>query len=273
MSNLSDVLRIVQLTDTHLFADSSRELLKLNTQDSFEKVLGLIAARERDLDLVVATGDISQDASQEAYLRFCESMKTLDAPFRWLPGNHDSRMVMDKVSARIEQQAGTGMSPSVNLGSWQIIMLDSAVPGEVHGCLGEAELALLERELSEAGRAGRHVMVCLHHNPIPGSAGWMSDIGLQNQAQFLSIIDHHSCVRAIVYGHIHQELDFERGGVRYFCSPSTCIQFKPNVANFTLDDRNPAYRWFDLHANGDIDSAVVRLSAYVSQVDHNASGY
>src|SRR5690606_8091256 len=128
MSNLSGVLRIVQLTDTHLFADSSRELLKLNTQDSFEKVLGLIAARERDLDLVVGTGDISQDASDEAYLRFCEGMQTLDAPFRWLPGNHDSRAVMDKVGARMEQQAGIDMSPSVNLGSWQIIMLDSAVP-------------------------------------------------------------------------------------------------------------------------------------------------
>lgn len=270
-TNAPDAVRILQLTDTHLFANPSHALLKLNTQDSFERVLALIASRERDVGLIVATGDISQDATPEAYMRFCEAMGAFVAPFRWLPGNHDDRTVMDDVIKRTGQMRD--MTPSVKVGNWQIIMLDSAVPGEVHGHLGDAELALLERVLTSTEKEGGHAMVCLHHNPIPGSAGWMSDIGLQNQDAFLSLIDRHRCVRAVVYGHIHQELDFERNGVRYFCTPSTCIQFKPNVADFTLDERNPAYRWYDLHSDGAIDSGVVRLTNYVLNIDHNSRGY
>src|SRR5690606_30088670 len=83
----------------------------------------------------------------------------------------------------------------------------------------------------------------------------------------------HRCVGAVIYGHIHQELDFERNGVRYFCTPSTCIQFKPNVADFTLDELNPAYRWYTLHNHGAIDSGVVRLTDFVPAVDHSATGY
>lgn len=263
-----DAARIIQLTDTHLFGDPARALLKLNTQDSFEKVLALVAARESHVDLVVATGDIAQDASAEAYMRFCEAMKTLGAPFRWIPGNHDSRVVMDRVMGSAAEQAAP-----VKVGNWHVIMLDSAVPGEVHGHLGETELALLQSGIARTEEEGGFAMVCLHHNPVPGSAGWMSDIGLHNNEEFLAIISRHPCVRAVVYGHIHQALDFERNGVRFFCTPSTCIQFKPNVADFTLDELNPAYRWYDLHADGAIDSGVVRLTDYVLTIDHGSSGY
>lgn len=270
----SDAARILQITDTHLFANPSRALLKLNTQDSFERVLALIAARERDLDLIVATGDISQDASPEAYTRFCDAMKVFAVPFLWLPGNHDSRAVMDGIRADLQQGGTVDALPlAVTVGNWRIITLDSAVPGEVHGYLADTELARLEEELMTAAGEGQHAMVCLHHNPVPGSAGWMSDIGLHNQDAFLAIIDRHRCVGAVVYGHIHQELDFERNGVRYFCTPSTCIQFKPNVADFTLDELNPAYRWYTLHNHGAIDSGVVRLTDFVAAVDHSATGY
>jgi len=273
MNIAPDAARILQLTDTHLFADPSHALLKLNTQDSFERVLALIAAREKDIQLIVATGDISQDASPEAYTRFCEAMKAFAVPFLWLPGNHDSRAVMDEIRARLQQRSGAALPLSATVGNWRIITLDSAVPGEVHGYLADAELVLLEKELAGTAAAGQHAMVCLHHNPVPGSAGWMSDIGLRNEDAFLSVIERHRCVGAVVYGHIHQELDFERNGVRYFCTPSTCIQFKPNVADFTLDELNPAYRWYNLHGNGAIDSGVVRLTNFVAEVDLGSTGY
>ena len=137
------------------------------------------------------------------------------------------------------------------------------------------ELKHLEKSL-EAARSNpqiEHCLVCLHHNPVPGSASWMEGIGLHNDEAFLAIIDRFEFVRAVVYGHIHQELDFERNNVRYFCTPSTCIQFKPEVTEFALDDMSPAYRWLNLYDDGQIESAIERVTGYAFEVDHTSKGY
>jgi Icc protein len=42
-------------------------------------------------------------------------------------------------------------------------------------------------------------------------------------------------VKHLLCGHIHQELDLDWNGRRMMATPSTCVQFKPHCANFTLD--------------------------------------
>ena len=263
-------MRVVQITDTHLFGDARVALLKLNTQDSFEKVMDLVIRNETSIDVVLGTGDIAQDASPEAYLRVAQAMQSLKAPFYWIPGNHDRRQVMESLSPW--EHAFTNL---VTLGKWQIIMLDSSVMGEVYGCLNDRELQGLEKSLQAVQQHSEveHVLVCLHHNPVEGSAAWMAGIGLHNNEEFLAVIDRFTCVRAVLYGHLHQELDFQRKGVRYLCTPSTCIQFKPEVQDFMLDDVNPAYRWLNLLPDGRIESEVVRVTGYVFEVDHTSTRY
>jgi Icc protein len=263
-------LRLLQITDSHLFRDPSAALLNLNTQHSFEKVLELVTENEPTIDLILASGDISQDASRESYVRFGQAMDALGAPFVWIPGNHDRRKVMEKIEGYEK-----ALVDEVRSGNWLIIMLDSSVVGEVHGMLHENDLAHLQQALNNAEKDAsiEHALVCLHHNPVPGSAGWMEGIGLHNSDEFMDLIASSSTVRAVVYGHIHQELDFEQAGVRFFCTPSTCIQFRPKVKDFTLDTLNPAYRWFDLHDDGSIVSAIERVQNYVFDVDHSTTGY
>jgi len=263
-------IRVVQITDTHLFRDPTANLLKLNTQDSFEKVLELIHSNEKAIDVILATGDIAQDASVEAYERFAQAMQDFDAPFFWIPGNHDRRRVMQELSLYKDAFCGT-----TKIENWQVVLLDSSVSGEVHGFLSDREIEHLAKNLQESADSPdiEHALICLHHNPIPGSAHWMEGIGLHNDKEFLALIDQYPHVRAVVYGHIHQELDFVRNDVRFFCTPSTCIQFKPQVEDFTLDNVNPAYRWFELYPDGNIESAIERVTGYEFEVDHSSTGY
>jgi Icc protein len=261
-------IRVVQITDTHLFRDPAAELLKLNTQESFECVLALIEKNETLVDMFLGTGDIAQDASLDAYKRFISSMERFSAPTYWIPGNHDRRAVMQKAVG-----AGDQFLNFIDAGSWQIVMLDSSVTGEVHGWLSQPELQRLEVSLAEADASHSHVLICLHHNPIAGNSQWMEGIGLRNAAEFFLILDKYQSARAVVYGHIHQSLDFDRNGVRYLCTPSTCIQFKPAVTDFTLDDRNPAYRWLQLYTDGRIETAVERVTEYSMMIDHSSNGY
>src|SRR5690606_5938432 len=89
-------LRLIQITDTHLYRDPNAELLGLNTQQSFDEILDLIASThaDADADVILGTGDIAQDASVQSYHRFAAGVARLNAPFYWIPGNHDSRKTM-----------------------------------------------------------------------------------------------------------------------------------------------------------------------------------
>ena len=263
-------IRIVQITDTHLFSEGSGTLLKMNTKHSFQQVLELVRMHDSPPDLILGTGDIAQDASATAYEYFKSSIGALNAPFMWLPGNHDNALLMQSLA-----EGTSAAYKCMQLGNWLIVMLDTSVGGQVHGTLSAEELAFLSAQLdaSELSDSVDHVLVSMHHNPIRGTAGWMKNIGLQNPQKFWETAKTSSKLRAIVYGHIHQELDFVLEGIRCLCTPSTCIQFKPDVVNFALDKMNPGYRNLVLYSDGAIDTQVVRVAGEQLEADFSCGGY
>lgn len=266
----STPIKLVQITDTHLYGTAAGTLLRMNTLDSLNHVVKMVEQHEDSIDLILATGDIAQDASIAAYEKFLDAIKPLNTPCRWIPGNHDVATVMEYVAKDSDLCA-----KAVKLQNWYIILLDTSIVGQVHGRLAENELEFLQDKLEyvNANDAIDHCMICLHHNPVSGSAQWMKDIGLQNDERFFKMATSCSKVNSIVYGHIHQSLDFEHLGIRCFCTPSTCIQFKPHTTSFALDELNPGYRSFTLHEDGSIDSDVKRIMDSDLEVDFESSGY
>ncbi len=81
-------------------------------------------------------------------------------------------------------------------------------------------------------------------------------MGLAEAEGFWSVIDRHAHVRAVVWGHVHQAFDGKRGDVRLLATPSTGAQFLPKSDRYAVDAAPPAYRSFELHADGRIDSQV-----------------
>lgn len=266
----STPIKLVQITDTHLYGTAGGTLLRMNTADSLNHVVKMVAHHENAIDLILATGDIAQDASIAAYEKFLEAIAPLNTECRWIPGNHDVATVMEYVA----KDSGL-CSKTIQLQNWYIVMLDTSIVGQVHGRLAESELEFLQEKLEfvKATNSIDHCMICLHHNPIPGSAEWMKDIGLQNDERFFKIAASCSKVNSVVYGHIHQSLDFEHMGIRCFCTPSTCIQFKPHATSFALDEVSPGYRSFTLHEDGSIESDVKRIMHSDLDVDFESGGY
>ena len=261
-------LRVVQLSDCHLFADTHGKLLGLNTQFSLEKVLELIHREQPNPDLILATGDLSQDASFESYQRLGEALSSFTAPVYWLEGNHDKPAPMLKALDCDRER----MSPCVlNIGNWTIVMLDSTIPGEVPGDLFDEDLKFLDDALASA--SGEHLLVGLHHHPVPLECAWLDTQVVGSADQFFAVIDRHPRVRGIIWGHVHQEYDDLRNGVRLLAVPSTCVQFKPKSEDFAVDDSNPGYRWLDLYPDGRIDTAVSRVEGITFEVDFSVKGY
>ncbi len=89
-------LSIAQITDIHLFADEKQELLGLQTTQSFQAVIERLDMLRPQLDLLLITGDLSQDGTPESYQRLKNLISPLATPTYWLPGNHDCLSTMQQ---------------------------------------------------------------------------------------------------------------------------------------------------------------------------------
>ncbi|WP_043128833.1 3',5'-cyclic-AMP phosphodiesterase [Photobacterium leiognathi] len=259
---------LLQITDTHLFANESGSLLGVATQNSFHAVLDAVDTVAREFDAIVATGDISQDHTPESYQEFAGGIARWSQPCFWLPGNHDYQPTMASVlpSEQIKpcEQVLVGEH-------WQMILLDSQVAGVPHGQLSQAQLALLDSALSQYPE--RHALVLLHHHPLPAGSAWLDQHQLHNNNALWEVVEKHPQVKAILCGHIHQELDRMYRGVRVLATPSTCIQFLPDSDDFALDQENPGWRYLELTPKGDVITHVHRLEGDQFKPTFDAAGY
>jgi Icc protein len=250
-------LRLLQFSDTHLFADPQGEIRGVRPLPSLEACLDHARRRHLPADVVAVTGDLVHD-DPRAYGALELAMDGLGAPVLLIPGNHDQPDELRRRFTRPPFQVG-GMWRA---GDWTIVMLGTwfAESTNGEGRLGPDALRALDTTLS--GASGRHVLVCLHHPPVDMDTASLDALGLLDARDFRSVVDRHDHVRGIAWGHAHQSLDLYRGKVRFMATPATCMQFKPRVEGFVTDDRPPGYRVIDLQDDGGIASEVVWLEGY-----------
>lgn len=257
---------LVQLSDSHLFAEADGRLLGMDTCDSLQRVIALVEQEQPRIDLVLATGDLSQDGSLASYQRFRQLTESLAPQVRWFPGNHDEPAAMQAACA------GTALLDSVlDIGQWRIILLDSSIVGAVPGYFAEEQLSLLDQALDSAG--ARHVLVSFHHHPVSIGCRWMEPIGIRNPQALFARLAGRSQVKALLWGHVHQEFDQQLHGMRLLASPSTCVQFAPGSEDFQVDHEAPGYRWLRLHDDGRLGTGVSRVTGIDFEIDYSVKGY
>jgi Icc protein len=260
-------LRIVQLTDLHLYADPSGRLLGQNTRHTLELVFDLIRRTFWPADRLILTGDLVHDESEAGYQALHQRLSLFGTPCSCLPGNHDATKPM----ARALNRGIVSTAPDLRCGTWNLIFLDSTIAGDDAGHLSEGQLARLEATLTRHPQA--HALVCLHHQPVPIGSPWMDAIGLRNARDLFCTLDRHPQVRGLLWGHVHQELQAERKGVRLLATPSTCVQFLPASEAFAVDTATPGFRWLELHPDGRISTGVERIARYPDPIDPTADEY
>ncbi|WP_100641256.1 3',5'-cyclic-AMP phosphodiesterase [Marinobacter salexigens] len=259
-------LRVLQLTDPHLMASADGALLGVNTRDSLDAVIAEALKSHGQPDLILATGDLAQDGSEEAYRTLGDRLGAFTCESAWIAGNHDH---VARLTAVAEDYSANRRH--LMLGGWQFVLLDSSVPGEVHGELAKSELDFLAETLE------RHpdvpALVTLHHHPVDIDTEWMAEIGLRNREAFWQVIDRFPQVKIVLWGHVHQTFEQQRKGVKLLATPSTCIQFTSGSQNFSVDDLAPGYRWFELQASGNFTTEVHRARSFEFELDQNSNGY
>lgn len=263
-------LRLIQLTDLHLFGDPAGRLLGLTTRLSFETVLARALSDGEGVGCaapaLVLTGDLVHDESAEGYAYLSRVLDATGLQCFCIAGNHDR---IDLMAAHLRP----GLTSAVagrRLGGWHLAFLDTTVGGKDGGQLDEAVLEAAEI-LIATERAP--TLIFLHHHPIPIGSVWMDTMGVDNGAALVELCRRYAHVKGLLFGHIHQELATARGDLQILGTPSTCVQFLPGSEQFALDSRPPGYREIRLYPDGRLETWVERIDDYPEPLDWLALGY
>jgi Icc protein len=269
--NYGSFVSIAQLTDIHLFEDIEQSLVGIQTEASFQEVLIDIKRTLPQVDLLLLTGDLTQDGSATSYDRLRRSLDKFGIHSYCLAGNHDDLSLMQ---THLPSEY-VHLSRSLDVGKWRIVLLSSVVVGAVHGYLAPSELLWLEDTLN--AYPDRPTLIAFHHPAVPLGSKWMDGICLENQEQFWEICDRHPQIEVVLNGHAHQDFDqvYEtpHNSVRCLVTPSTCIQFEPQNPNFQIDSQPPGFRHLRLYPNGVMETEVHRLKVGSFHPDLAAIGY
>jgi Icc protein len=257
---IPEPLRIVHMTDTHILAEPGAELYGV---DSFAALATLLAVMQRDPwtpHLLIATGDLSQDGSAASYQRLRCLLMSLELPVYCLPGNHDVRAAMHAYlkGGPIHLERRVVWDP------WQIVFLDSQVPGQAHGSLSHRELTALEEALQQA--PDQPTVVALHHGPFPVCP--MPPCRLENAEAFLALLERYPQVRGVISGHNHCAVDEHHRGIQLLVTPSTCAYGEhprgrqvPDARQFrevhSIDLGRRGFRRLELYPDGTMVTDVI----------------
>ncbi len=243
--------RILHLTDLHLHTDTAYQLMGVNTRQSLLSVLKHSQSGNSAPDLILITGDLAQDESAQAYLQLIAIFETLEIPVFVLPGNHDNATLMQQLL----NTEWISTRQQILLPGWQIVMLDSSIENSNAGRLNDSQLQLLQQYLDEHPHL--HTLIGVHHQPVPVGSPWLDTMKIENGDAFMTMILHYPQVKAVLWGHVHQEFSHQIQHIQLLASPASCRQFLPAAVEYTIDPTKGAgYRELLLLEDGTMQTQV-----------------
>jgi Icc protein len=241
---MSEKFIVVQISDSHLFAEKSGLHHNTNVYQNLIKVLHKIKQLPH-IDVIIFTGDLTQDHTNASYQLFVQAFEecAIITPVYYLAGNHDEPTLLNHhlVSAPFCQ------AKIIETNDWQILLMASKSDTPA----GEVTQQQFDQVANNID-VKKSQLLLMHHHPV--DAGFFIDQhGLNNQQQFSDFIESFPSIVAVGCGHIHQALTLPialtKRVVNLYSCPATSIQFDITSATVAKNTQGPGFRQFVLQKN------------------------
>lgn len=250
---------MAQLSDCHLFEDINALFYGVNVYDNLLNVLRDIQSNKA-IDVIVFTGDLSQDHSEASYQNFVKAVResNISKAFYFIAGNHDDPELLNHYLSKPLFYN----TEKFNVKSWDFHLLNSQSetpagylpPEKIEGIVGNTHPT-------------HHQFIFMHHNPV--DVGYFIDKhALVNQDEFWLSARKLINLKGIGCGHIHRDLvimpnekatTHKKNHVPLYACPATSIQFDPFAEGVSALNEKPGYRLFTFFDSGEITTETKRV--------------
>jgi len=216
---------IAQITDAHMTLPGVLLFGDYDPAQALRRTLATLAAQRPRPDIVLFTGDVTENGLPAQYAAAREILDTFDLPLAVIPGNHDRReafrAAFEGGTARIG--AGPFLQFTIEGLPLRLIGLDTlSAPGEPRGLLCEERLDWIAARLAEAPE--RETVIFMHHPPFATGIGFMDSIACENGDRLAGIVAAHGRVLRVICGHVHRPVHVGFGGTVASICPGIAYQ-------------------------------------------------
>jgi len=239
---------LLHLADPGLMDEPHARTWGIDAEARLDAVLRQAMHEMPGAQLALTTGKLAPHAGPAGYERLRGLLGPLGSTVRGLPGDHDA---VRALHALLPDWA----APITDVGAWRLVLLDSTVQGSQTGHLDATQLDLLDQAAATA--AGRHLLVALHHNPVPLDNDEHEPAMLDNAPALFRRLADLPQARVVLWGRGSRAFDRRRHSLRLLASPSTSHPFAGGLHG--PDSAAPGYRWLKLYRDGSLATGVKRL--------------
>ncbi|MEA9391461.1 metallophosphoesterase [Acerihabitans sp. TG2] len=218
-------MKILQLTDCHIFSTPDMTLHGHPTHRHLEKTINYILEHKKlGCEAVLVTGDISQDGSLASYQLALQQIERLQLPVFYIAGNHDDP---DHLAFIFNSSPVVNDINHLCLDNWRFVAINTIQPGKDTGWLAAQELGRLEQQLLTY--RSKNIALIMHHHPLPVGIPLVDDYRLLNGADIMELCHAHSHIKSLICGHAHTDYTERQNQCLITVGPATCFQWQPGT--------------------------------------------
>lgn len=242
-------MKIIQISDLHLIRPGAL-LYGQDPLAHLHDALADIATQYADAELLVLSGDLSDNGDPAAYQALRDALADMPMPCQLMLGNHDLR---DNFAAIFPGALdGDGFAQASRATPHgQLIFLDTLEHEHTEGHLCQRRQAWLAAELDAARDAP--VYLFTHHPPFRIGMPMIDAVGLHDADVLHALCRSHGDVRHIFAGHVHRPVAGSWRGIPFSAVKGTHHQARLQFANeFITTMDPPGYAVILIEADGAI---------------------
>ena len=194
---------IAQITDIHIGFDKENpdehNMLRLRA------VLDHLVEGPNRPDLLLLSGDLTEDGAPHDYARLAEAVAVCPFPVWPMTGNHDLRRPLRDAFPQTPGSGDAFVHYTLDHGALRIVVLDTLEPGRHGGGFCEARAAWLADTLD--AEPDKPTLVALHHPPFTAGIPWMdTDEREPWVARLAAALRGRDQVKGLIAGHLHRTI-------------------------------------------------------------------